>query len=132
MDTKIQTVQDVYAAFGRGDVDAILAVLTDDVDWASEPESAIAPWFGVRRGKAEVPSFFAALADNVKVTEFTPLAFTSSDTDVMVVIRFAYTVTATGRSGEMDLHHWWRFRGGKIAFYRGTEDTALTAQLLTP
>ena len=60
MDTKIQTVQDVYAAFGRGDVEAILAVLTDDVDWASEPESSIAPWHGVRRGKAEVPSFFVA------------------------------------------------------------------------
>ncbi|MGD9530729.1 nuclear transport factor 2 family protein [Pseudonocardia sp.] len=132
MDTKIQTVQDVYAAFGRGDVEAILAVLTDDVDWASEPESSIAPWHGVRRGKAEVPSFFVALAEGLKVTEFTPLAFTSSDTDVMAVIRFGFTVLASGRSGEMDLHHWWRFRDGRIAFYRGTEDTALTAQLLTP
>jgi hypothetical protein len=30
----------------------------------------------------------------------------------------------------MDLHHWWRFRDGKIYYYRGTEDTALTASLL--
>jgi hypothetical protein len=30
----------------------------------------------------------------------------------------------------MDLHHWFRLRDGKIAFYRGTEDTALTAELL--
>jgi ketosteroid isomerase-like protein len=32
----------------------------------------------------------------------------------------------------MTLHHWWRFRDGKVVLYRGTEDTALTAELLTP
>jgi hypothetical protein len=58
------------------------------------------------------------------------LSFASNDTDVMVVIRFGITVRANGRSGVMDLHHWWRFRGDKICFYRGTEDTALTAALL--
>jgi hypothetical protein len=31
----------------------------------------------------------------------------------------------------MDLHHWFRFRDGKVYFYRGTEDTALMADALT-
>ena len=48
----------------------------------------------------------------------------------MVVSRFALKVPATGRSGAMDLHHWFRLRDGKVWFYRGTEDTALTAELL--
>ena len=26
--------------------------------------------------------------------------------------------------------HWWKFRGDKICFYRGTEDTAQTAAQL--
>ena len=30
----------------------------------------------------------------------------------------------------MDIHHWFRFRDGKIYFYRGTEDTAATAAML--
>jgi hypothetical protein len=30
----------------------------------------------------------------------------------------------------MDIHHWWRFRDGKSCFYRGTEDTAQTQELL--
>ena len=33
-DPKIETVQSVYEAFGRGDIDFILDQLTDDVDWA--------------------------------------------------------------------------------------------------
>jgi ketosteroid isomerase-like protein len=131
MDQKIETIQAVYEAFGRGDVAAIVDRVTDDVDWASAPGSTIAPWHGVHAGKAELPSFFSQLGSAVQVTEFTPLAFSSSETDVMAVIRFGMTVAATGKSGTMDLHHWWRFRDDKICLYRGTEDTALTAQLLT-
>ena len=32
----------------------------------------------------------------------------------------------------MDLHHFFTFRDGKIAYYRGTEDTAQTAAALRP
>jgi uncharacterized protein len=78
----------------------------------------------------EVPNFFKALAEHLKVAEFTPLSFTSNDTDVMVVTRFTATAPATGKSATMDIHHWWRFRDGKICFYRGTEDTASTQNLL--
>jgi ketosteroid isomerase-like protein len=129
-DAKVKTIEQVYEAFGRGDVDAILALVTDDVDWASEAESKVAPWHGTHKGKGEVAKFFETLGGAVEVTEFTPLAFASNDTDVMVVVRFGMKVLATGKSGEMDLHHWFRFRDGKIERYRGTEDTALTAALL--
>jgi ketosteroid isomerase-like protein len=127
----IKTVQLVYEAFGRGDVDAILAVVTDDVDWASEPDSTVAPWHGVHKGKGEVPKFFASIASNLEVTEFTPQTFASNETDVLTVVRFAMRIPATGKQGAMDLHHWFRFRDGKIERYRGTEDTALTAELLS-
>ena len=129
----IETVQRIYEAFGRGDVESILAWVGDDVDWGSEPESNVAPWHGRRTTKAEVVDFFTQIGANLEVTDFTPLAFASNDTDVMAVIRFGTRVPATGKSGAMDLHHWWRFDGdGKIRFYRGTEDTALTKELLTP
>jgi ketosteroid isomerase-like protein len=129
-DTKISTVQDIYEAFGRGDVEAILERVTDDVDWASEPDGS-APWHGVHHGKGEVPNFFKGLGEHIEVTEFTPLAFASNETDVMVVIRFGMRVPATGKAGTMDLHHWWRFRDRLVCVYRGTEDTALTERLLS-
>jgi hypothetical protein len=31
----------------------------------------------------------------------------------------------------MELHHWWRCCVGTVYYYRGTEDTALTAKLLS-
>src|SRR6476620_11403281 len=97
-DPKIETLHSVYAAFGRGDLDTILAALDDDIDWisVSEEPNPVVPWYGRYRGKGDVPRFFKEIGSTVEVTEFTPLSFTANDTDVMVAIRWAFTVTATG------------------------------------
>ena len=47
----ITTVTDIYDAVSRGDVDAILDRVTDDVDWAAEAAGSAAPWYGKRSGK---------------------------------------------------------------------------------
>jgi uncharacterized protein len=126
-DPKIDAVRRLYAAYGRQDVDAVLAELADDVDWAAEAASTSVPWYGAYRGKAEVPGFFEEIGANVEVSEFTPVSFTSNDTDVIVTVHWAYTVNATGKRAEMFMQHWWRFADGKIVFFRGSEDTEQSA-----
>jgi len=32
----------------------------------------------------------------------------------------------------MNMHHYWKFRGGKVCFVRSSEDTAQVAAALTP
>jgi ketosteroid isomerase-like protein len=121
----IETIKAVYEAFGKGDVNAILAVVTDDVDWGSETSSKGAPWYGVRKGKKAVGAFFDDLGKSTEVEEFTPLTFGSNDDgDVFTVVRYAARSRDTGKAAKMDLHHWFRFTNGKISYYRGTEDTA--------
>jgi uncharacterized protein len=130
-DRNLETVKQVYAAFGAGDVETILASIAENVDWASEPDGH-APWHGVHKGKGEVQKFFGNLGTTVEVLEFTPLTFASNGTDVLTVVRFAMRSTATGKQGAMDIHHWFHFDAdGKIDRYRGTEDTALTYELLS-
>jgi ketosteroid isomerase-like protein len=46
------------------------------------------------------------------------------------VVRFRARSRSTGKAAEMDLHHYFKFRDGKIAYYRGTEDTAQTETVL--
>lgn len=129
-DVKIKTIAQVYEAFGRGDVAAIVDAVTDDVDWAAEATSSAAPWYGVRHGKDAVMEFFAAFGSTMEVEEFTPLSFAANDTEVLTVVRFRARSRATGKTSAMDLHHVFRFRDGKIAYYRGTEDTAQTEAVL--
>ena len=121
----ISTVKAMYEALGRGDVETIVNVVADDVDWSTDAALPGAPWYGPRHGKDGVRSFFAALAGAGPITEFTPLVFTSNDEgDVMVFIRYAFTVAATGKSVEMNMHHLFRFRDGKAYYVRSAEDTA--------
>jgi ketosteroid isomerase-like protein len=128
----IETMQAMYEAFGTGDLDTILAGITDDVDWSVDNAPGVGPWYGARRGKQEVAQFFADLADTMDITDFTPVAWGgNADGDVFVRIHWAYTVRATGRSADMHLSHYWQFRDGKICFFRGIEDSAQTAAVLS-
>ncbi len=128
----IEAVKTIYQAFGRGDVDALLEQVDDDVDWASESVADTAPWWGPRRTKDDIRGFFAAIAEAGPVTEFSPLSFAANDDgDVFAFIRFGFTSNDTGKQVAMNLHHYWRFRDGKVTFYRGSEDTAQVAAALT-
>ena len=129
-DVKIKTIEEIYQAFGRGDVAAILNAVTDDVDWAGETSSTGAPWYGVRHGKDGVAAFFTAFGLAMEVEEFTPVSLAANDTDVLTVVRFRARSRSTGKTLAMDLHHYSKFRDGKIAYYRGTEDTAQTEAVL--
>ena len=122
-DDNIKTIQAVYEAFGRGDVQAILDQVTDDVDWATETSSTAAPWWGVRRGKD--------FGSTMEVREFSPISFAANDTEVHSVVRFSATARTTGKDATMHLHHFFRFADGAIAYYRGTEDTLETVAALS-
>src|SRR5438045_888738 len=107
----IKTVQTAYEAFGRGDVATIVDLCTDDVDWAAEAASTSAPWYGPKYGKAGVTAFFEAFGSTSEVNEFTPLVYTSNDSDdVMTVVRFRVTTRATGKTSAMNLNHHFALR----------------------
>jgi len=129
-DANIKTIMGVYEAFGRGDVAAILDAVTSDVDWAAEADPAVAPWHGVRHGQQAVAAFFAEFGSTMEVEEFTPVSIAANDTDVLSVVQFRARSRATGKTAAMNLHHFFKFRDGKIAHYRGTEDTAQTQAVL--
>ena len=50
-----ETVGEIYAAFQRGDIKAILLHLADDVEWEYAIEPLGVPWLERRRGRTEVP-----------------------------------------------------------------------------
>ena len=129
-DDNLKTIQTIYEAFGRGDVGVILDAVDDDVDWGVESATMTGPWYGPRHGKDGVLAFFEQFAAAMEVQEFTPTAFGANETDVFTVVRCRATSRQTGRPMDMNLHHYFRFRDGKISYYRGTEDSAQLAAAL--
>ena len=67
-----------------------------------------------------------AFGSNMDVEQFEPVSFTSNETEVHTVVRFKGTRRANGKSISMNLYHFFQFRDGKISYYRGTEDSAIT------
>jgi ketosteroid isomerase-like protein len=100
------------------------------VDWASEASGKGAPWYGDHQGPAGVAAFFTEFGAAMEVEEFTPLTLAGTDTEVLAVVHFVAKSRATGRRVDQHLHHYFRFAGDKIDFYRGTEDTAQTEAAL--
>ncbi len=129
----VKTARQMYEAFGLGDVEAIPDWVTDDVDWSTDAAIESAPWYGPRRRKDGVRGFFEAVGKIGPVTEFRPLSYASNDDgDVMVLIRYAFIVSATGKHVAMNMHHYFRFRDGQVCFVRSSEDTAQVTAALTP
>jgi len=127
----ITAVKEIYDAVARGDVDAILDRVTDDVDWAAEAASSAAPWYGQRSGNGGAGSFYGDLASSIEITQFTPHSHASSDDRVHLLVDWAFRSIATGRETSMTMHHDGRLRDGKVAHFRGSEDAELTAQVFT-
>ena len=121
-----ETIKDLYEAFGRGDVAAILSHLADDVEWNnSGVASKECPWNGNFSGKAQVPAFFTAVGDNLDFGVFNPHTFIEADNHVAVVLRLESHLKKNGRGLENDSVHVWTFdRHGKVSKYQHFNDTA--------
>ena len=119
------TVQQIYAAFGRGDVKTILERVVDDTRWDFNGGSGQVPWHKPVTGKASLPDFFGAFGGNVTLATFEPTTFATVGPHVAVRVRIAYTVKRTGKQVEQEQVHWWTFNdAGRVVALRHFEDTA--------
>lgn len=121
--SNIGTVQNIYAAFGRGDVPTILSHLAEDVSWEDDASGEL-PLLVPRSGRAGVGEFFAAIGAT-GFTRFEPTAFLESGNVVVALVDVAFTVKATGKQVEqLDEAHIWRFNdSGLVQNFRHRVDT---------
>jgi len=122
----IAIVQQAYANFESGDINALLALLSDDVQWQL-PEIANIPFAGKRQGHEQVGQFFASLGALQDVLEFTPQSFTAQNDKVAVQGQYRWRVKATGREYGADWAHVFTIRDGKVVNFHEYTDSAAAA-----
>lgn len=120
----IETVQQIYGAFGRGDIPAMLALLAEDVEWEYNSFPNPASWLKTLRGRQNVPRFLEALGE-IELTQFQPTHFFANEHMVVDLVDEAYTVKATGkRVVEPETVHIWHFNAdGLVSRFRHRVDT---------
>ena len=128
MNDPAAVIQGIYAAFGKGDVPAILDALADDVRWDEWADNravkAGVPWLRTRRGKAGVAEFFGTLSQALQISEFQVLSLMSSANQVVAEVVMD-AKSADGRPvRDEELHLWTLNEQGKVTRFRHYVDTA--------
>jgi hypothetical protein len=113
-----------YAAFARGDIQAVLRLFADDAELIQSISSALFPWAGKRRGQEQIAEFFAGLAEVGEFEQFEPREFIAQGDKVVVLLFERFRLRATGRTFDNELVHVFTFKDGKVSLYRIYEDTA--------
>jgi uncharacterized protein len=126
--TNIAFVQSLYAAFGRGDIKAVIAGLAPDVDWTVNGRQKDFPTLGNWKGQEGVRRFFEGVAEHEEAIEFTPLEFFAADDRVCVLGHYAWKIRKTGRTVASDWAHIFTVRNGKVVKFREFNDTAQFAE----
>lgn len=126
MSDNVSKLQQLYAAFGRGEIQTILESVTEDVEWGAEAADSNVPWHRTRHGREEVADFFATLDREVEFTQFEPTLFAGAADQVLVHLNIGFNVKKNGNGAAFGAIHQFIFDGdGKVTKFRAYEDTAV-------
>lgn len=129
MDANSKIIQDIYAAFARGDIPYILDRISADVQFENS-DSPDMPYRGTYRGKDGVGKFFADIGSAVEVKSFEPKTYLSSGDEVMTTGVWSGVARTTGKPFTSQWAMRFLIKNGKVTFSHVYEDTAVTVAAL--
>lgn len=119
----VQVVKALYAALGKGDIPAVLAMLAEDVEWEMPHPREIVPFGGKWQGREEVGKFFATMHDYTEFKQVALQEFVAQNDKVIVLGHIKVLVKPTEREYENDLVAVWTVENGKVKQMRDFMDT---------
>jgi uncharacterized protein len=128
--SNVETMQQIYEAFGRGNIPAILDHWAEDVRWEEWPVANAAqerdvPYMRPRGGREAAAGFFEDIAEDFEMNLFNPHTFLEGDGCVAVVIEVDFTIRSTGKRVHDEEIHFVEFGSdGKVTSFRHFLDTA--------
>lgn len=132
MDEKTQASFDMAMAFmgamGSGDMDAMGALMADDMVWHNEGDSTL-PWIGETVGKQNIFEFLGVFSSNLKITLWENTdAFASGDS-VAVFGKMNGVTTKTGQAtGEFTFALRAKVHDGQVVLWHWFENSFAISQ----
>ena len=123
-----QTVQEIYAAFGTGDIETIKGHLADDCAWESWADN-YAQRAGVvnmeaRTGPQGAEEFFGIVGTQFDIKDFQVLDVIGDGRQVAVEVEIELVNPSGNTISDQELHLWTFGDDGKVARLRHYIDTA--------
>ena len=125
--TNVRVVRELYTAFSNGDINALLAMLSPEVEWG-EPDNPFNPASGIRHGHAGFMEWLRIGRASEQIIVLEPRQFLTDGNSVAVVGYTKCVAKPTGRTYETDFVHLVTMKDGQIARFREFFDTFAAAE----
>ena len=123
--SNVRLVRDVYAAFGRGDIPAVLGAFDAKIEWREAEGNPYEPsgkaWVGP---DAILQNLFIRLGGEWDGFTVHPKIFHDAGDTVVVEGRYTGTHKVTRKALDAQVCHVWRIRNGKLTSFQQFVDTA--------
>jgi ketosteroid isomerase-like protein len=126
-EANLKVVQTAYAAFGRGDIPAVIETMSADATIGIVGRRQDAPFLGIFEGKVGAAEFFKQLTEAQEFHTFEPLRFLAAEDKVFIWGRYRWTMRKSGVASESEWLHEITLCDGKMTNWRGHNDTAMLA-----
>lgn len=123
----LEITRRIFAAFGAGDVPAILELLDDDIVIEFYGPSVI-PYAGTYRGRQEARRFFDTALSSVRINQFDPEEMIATAGEVFVTGHLNLNALTTSREIDSDFVHVIMLRNGKWLRFCDFMNTVVAAQ----
>lgn len=121
----VNIVKELYSAFGRGDMPAVLAAMSPDIKWHQAESNPYRPsgeaWVGP---EAVLNNLFVKLGADWDGFTVHPKSFHGADGSVFVEGRYTGSFKATGKTLDAQVCHVWDVKDGKVTRFQQYVDTA--------
>ena len=125
IEKNIQTVKDFFATIGRGDSEALLALVAEDIEWIIPGEDW--PLAGTHRGHAGLADLLQTASKSIE-TSTEPREFVAQGDRVLVVGFAKGKIKATNKTFEDHFAFAITVRDGKLTNIREYIDTQALAR----
>ncbi len=119
----IELVKQIYAAFGEGNISAVLEMLDQNVNWriVGPPDY---PFFGRYKGHNGFQEFLGKLGGAAEISSFEPQRFLDAGNAVIVTGSESATAKNTNIEYSTEWCHIFTIEGGKVVSFEEYLDSA--------
>ena len=124
----VEIVKGIYQAFATGDVPAVVAALSPDVEWNEAENFPYSDGNPYRGPDAILGGVFARIGGEWDGFAVEPREFLDGGDTVVMTGRDTGTHKATGRAMNPQVAHFWTLHGGKVVQFQQLVDTLAVAR----
>jgi ketosteroid isomerase-like protein len=123
MGKNIDIVKGIYAAFGKGDVPAVLGAFDPGIQWNEAENFLYADGNPYAGSQAVAEGVFQRVVSDVDGFALAPEHFIDGGDTIVVEGRYRGTMKSTSTRVDAQFAHVWRLRGGKVIRFQQYTDT---------